>query len=129
MVVGSVVSLWRYPVKSMMGEELNASVVTERGFLGDRAYAIMDKATGKVASAKHPQKWRKLFDCHATYVEPPKPNDATLPPVWIILPDGTVVRSEQNDIDEILSNLLERDVELRMPAPSTVSLEEYWPDI
>lgn len=30
--LGSVVSLWRYPVKSMMGEELNASEVTERGF-------------------------------------------------------------------------------------------------
>jgi len=27
--VGSVVSLWRYPVKSMMGEELNASHVSD----------------------------------------------------------------------------------------------------
>jgi len=27
--LGSVVSLWRYPVKSMMGEELNATEVTE----------------------------------------------------------------------------------------------------
>jgi uncharacterized protein YcbX len=129
MVVGSVVSLWRYPVKSMIGEELNASLVTERGLLGDRTYAIMDRATGKVASAKHPRKWKKLFDCHAVFVKPPKPSDATIPPVWITLPDGTVVRSEQKDIDEILSKLLERDVELRMPAPSTVSLEEYWPDI
>lgn len=129
MVVGSVVSLWRYPVKSMMGEELNASLVTERGLFGDRSYAIMDRATGKVASAKHPRKWKKLFDCHVVFVKPPKPSDATIPPVWITLPDGTVVRSEQKDIDEILSKLLERDVELRMPAPSTVSLEEYWPDI
>src|SRR2546428_4739198 len=32
--LGSVVSLWRYPVKSMMGEELNATEVTERGLLG-----------------------------------------------------------------------------------------------
>jgi uncharacterized protein YcbX len=32
-VLGSVVSLWRYPVKSMMGEELNRSDVTERGLL------------------------------------------------------------------------------------------------
>ncbi len=39
---GSVVALWRYPVKSMMGEELNAAVVTERGLLGDRAYALLD---------------------------------------------------------------------------------------
>ena len=36
---GSVVSLWRYPVSAMMGEELNASGVTEHGLLGDRAYA------------------------------------------------------------------------------------------
>jgi uncharacterized protein YcbX len=129
MVTGTITSLWRYPVKSMMGEELNASIVTEHGLFGDRAYAIMDRATGKVASAKHPRKWKKLFDCHATYVEPPKPSDATIPPVWITLPDGTVVRSEQKDIDEILSNLLMRDVELRVPAPTTVSLEEYWPDI
>ncbi len=46
-VVGSVGSLWRYPVKSMMGEELNASVVTDRGLLGDRGYALMDRETGR----------------------------------------------------------------------------------
>lgn len=28
---GSVFSLWRYPVKPMMGEELNTAEVTERG--------------------------------------------------------------------------------------------------
>ncbi len=33
--IGSVGSLWRYPIKSMMGEELNAITVTERGLLGD----------------------------------------------------------------------------------------------
>ena len=43
-VVGSVVSLRRYPVKSMMGEELNAVDVTDRGLLGDRAYALLDAA-------------------------------------------------------------------------------------
>ena len=39
---GSVVALWRYPVKSMMGEELNSSQVTNRGLLGDRQFAIVD---------------------------------------------------------------------------------------
>ncbi len=42
-VLGSIVSLWRYPVKSMMGEELNAAEVTGRGLLGDRAYALVDR--------------------------------------------------------------------------------------
>ena len=53
---GTVVSLWRYPVKSMMGEELNSSYVTDRGLVGDRTYAVIDKQNGKVASAKNPRK-------------------------------------------------------------------------
>jgi len=36
-VLGSIISLWKYPVKSMLGEELNATAVTKRGLLGDRA--------------------------------------------------------------------------------------------
>ncbi len=50
--LGSVVSLRRYPVKSMMGEELNTCDVTDRGLLGDRAYALVDASNGKVVSAK-----------------------------------------------------------------------------
>ena len=37
-VLGSVVSLWPYPVKSMMEEEVNASEATKFGLLGDRVY-------------------------------------------------------------------------------------------
>ena len=51
---GTVVSLWRYPVKLMMGEELNSSYVTERGLVGDCTYAVKDRKTGKVVSAKNP---------------------------------------------------------------------------
>ena len=50
--VGSVATLWRFPVKSMGGEQLRDVEVTERGVLGDRAYALIDKDTGKVVSAK-----------------------------------------------------------------------------
>ena len=46
-VLGSIVSLWRYPVKSMMGEELNATEVTKTGLIGDRAYALIDSLDGK----------------------------------------------------------------------------------
>ena len=83
--VGSVVSLWQYPVKSMMGEELNASEVTERGLLGDRAYALVDSPDGKVATAKNPRKWPRLFDFRATFIEPARPA-ATVPPVRIASP-------------------------------------------
>ena len=52
-ISGNVVSLWRYPVKSMLGEELNSSYVTELELEGDRAYAVIDQETGKVASDKN----------------------------------------------------------------------------
>jgi uncharacterized protein YcbX len=38
--IWSVVFLCRYPVKSMMGEEMNVSHITATGPLGDRAYAL-----------------------------------------------------------------------------------------
>src|SRR5437762_12972964 len=95
--IGRVVSLWRYPVKSMMGEELNATEVTERGLLGDRAYALVDGFDGKVASAKNPRKWPTLFDYRATFIEPPRIS-ANVPPVRIALPDGTMATSQQSEI-------------------------------
>src|SRR6266705_331945 len=126
--VGSVVSLWQYPVKSMMGEELNASEVTERGLLGDRAYALVDSSDGKVATAKNPRKWPRLFDFRATFIEPAL-TDAKLPPVRIVLPDGTTVTSDQGAVNEILSKALHRDVTFRAAEREVVNAEEYWPDM
>ncbi|MBI1967141.1 MAG: MOSC domain-containing protein [Gemmatimonadetes bacterium] len=126
--LGSVVGLWRYPVKSMMGEELNAAHVTERGLLGDRAYALVDPSNGKVASAKNPRKWAKLFDCRAAFAGSPRLGEK-IPPARITLPDGTIVTSEQSDVTQILSKVFGREVTLETTAPQTPSLEEYWPDM
>ena len=52
---GSVTSLWRYPVKSMLGEEVTATQIASHGLLGDRAYALVDSADGKAATAKNPK--------------------------------------------------------------------------
>lgn len=125
---GTIVSLWRYPVKSMQGEELNASIVTERGLLGDRAYALVDAKEGKIASAKNPRKWPNLFAFRANYTEPPRA-DAALPPVWITLPDGTLQNSERSDLPDVLASILGRGVALRSQAPDKAILEEYWPDM
>lgn len=127
-MLGTVGALWRYPVKSMLGEELDTAEVTERGVLGDRGYACVDLFTGKVASAKHPRKWARLFECQASYVKPPRLNQP-LPAVDIILPDGTVVTSSQGSLTELLSSALGRDVILLATPPPDASYEEYWPDI
>jgi uncharacterized protein len=96
---GSVAAVWRYPVKSMIGEQLNDSSVTERGLAGDRAYALVDVETGKVISAKNPRKWGNLFEFRAAFVEPPKDTHA-LPAARITFPDGANATTDEADIDE-----------------------------
>lgn len=127
-IVGTVTALWRYPVKSMMGEELNAAEVTQRGILGDRVYAFIDPATGKVVSAKHPNKWARMFECRASFTEPPSAG-IQMTPVRITLPDGTQVISDRDELGPVLSRVLGRDVIFSEAASSTPSLEEYWPKI
>src|ERR1700682_2359098 len=99
---GSVASWWRYPLRSMLGEKLSAAEMTERGLLGDRAYALMDTADGKAATAKNPKKWPTLFGFRATFIEPPPPG-ASVPTVRITLPDGTTATSQQADLNQVLS--------------------------
>ena len=125
---GSIVSLWRYPVKSMMGEEINSSLVTERGLLGDRSYALVDLATGKVVSAKNPRKWPGMFGFRAVYVEPPDMHEG-IPPVRITMPDGVSATSAQGNLDALVSRALGAEVTLKSKPPASPQLEEYWPDI
>ena len=51
----------------MMGEELNATRIGSKGLEGDRVFALADPETGKIASAKNPSKWPKLFDFRAVF--------------------------------------------------------------
>jgi uncharacterized protein len=128
---GSVVALWRYPVKSMMGEELNSSEVTDRGLLGDRQFAVVDRATGKVGGAKNPRKWGNFFDFRASYVEAPQLG-GRISPVRITLPDGEVVGNDRADLEQILSRAFGRDVaflEARAAGMASGVAEEYWPDM
>lgn len=114
--VGSLAALWRYPVKSMQGEALDTAAIGARGLSGDRTYAVRELATGHIASAKHPRKWATLLACRARYLEPPLPG-APLPPVLILAPDGTTLRSDQPDADALLSRLVGREVTLTAEAP------------
>jgi uncharacterized protein len=129
--VGKVVSLWRYPVKSMLGEELNSSYVTDRGLLGDRVYALIDHQTGKVASAKNPVKWGRLFDFHAAFIDSLQQAVAgeDIPPVRITLPDGSQIFSGHDDANNTLSRVFGREVSVMKAGLEKPSYEEYWPDI
>jgi uncharacterized protein YcbX len=125
--VGNVRTLWRFPVKSMQGEELETADLSEGGVVGDRAFAIRDRETGKVASAKNPTLWPNLLECRAAFVEPPRP-DQELPPALIDLADGNSVLSDATDVDAVLSRFFGRDVELASAADGGYTIDQYHPD-
>lgn len=126
--VGTVSEVWRFPVKSMLGERLDAAEVTSAGVAGDRAYALVEKETGKVVSAKHPKKWAAVLTCRATFVEPPAAGQPP-PPVRIDLADGTSVTSDQPDADAVLSRFFGREVALAASATDGYTIEQYHPDL
>lgn len=125
--IGVIAAIHRYPVKSMMGEELNATQVGTRGLLGDRVFSVSDPESGKVASAKNPSKWPALFAYRASFTRPL--NNGVLPPAQITLPDGTSLTTEDGQIESKLSASLGKPVRFLAGAPAAGTLEEYWPDI
>src|SRR5262245_59298246 len=127
-IVGSVAGLWRFPVKSMKGERIERAVLTGRGIVGDRAYALIDTDTGKVVSAKSARSFPDLLGCQAAFVEPPQ-TGRELPHVQITLPDGAIVTSNSADCDRTLSSYFGRNVTLARTAPEDYTIDQYHPDI
>lgn len=121
--LGSVCELWRYPVKSMLGEAVAATSVTEHGVEGDRRFALIDVETGHVVSAKNPRRWPTLFACRARYFPGSSAN------VEITLPDGQIVTEAMRDVDALLSERLGRRVRLTAVPLAEPALEQYSPDL
>ena len=116
--IGTIAVLRRYPVKSMLGEELRAADVTERGLAGDRALALVHSETSKVVSAKNPRLWRNMLKLAAT----------SGLDVKITFPDGTALASTDPGIDAALSEFLGRPVALATAPPPEASLDRADPE-
>lgn len=101
--VGTVARVDRYPVKSMRGEACEVGVLTERGIIGDRAWAVLDLETGKVASAKRPKLWRGLLACRARTIADGRH-------VEVVLPDGSCLYVGDPLLDRTLSVLMGRQI-------------------
>ena len=83
--MGVVAALWRYPVKSMVGERLTEAKVSERGFDGDRLYAVRDP-DGKFGSGKNTRRFRRMPGLNTFAAR----YDGDVPVVT--LPDGRTAR-------------------------------------
>ncbi|MEB3264985.1 MAG: MOSC domain-containing protein [Cyanobacteriota bacterium] len=133
-LVGHVEGLWRYPVKSMLGEQPQRLVVDGRGVVGDRGYALWDAETRRVASAKNPRRWADLLAYRARFLQEPQPGEP-LPPVAVEGPfDGpgappTSLSSEDPALVERLSWRFGRAVTLLDQPPAGASLDQYWPPV
>ncbi len=112
--VGCVREVWRYPVKSMMGERLDRGHVGTQGLWGDRSWAIRDEATGEIHNAK---RYPILMQCSAAYHAEPRADH--IPHVDITLPDGAIVSSDSPAASRRLSELIGRHVALRPVQPAS----------
>src|SRR5215204_4679969 len=102
---GTVKNLWRYPVKSMLGESCRALLFDNRGAAGDRLFAVRDEQ-GKFGSGKNTRRFVKidgLFELRAIY-------DEGVP--VITFPDGKSIRGDDSSINYELSKALNESVEL-----------------
>ncbi|MFD7663256.1 MOSC domain-containing protein [Streptomyces sp. NPDC059788] len=118
-MVGTVTRLWRYPVKSLLGEEVPDAAADARGLAGDRALALVHRTSGQVASAKNPRLWRDLLKLRAEIIDGA---------VRITLPSGRTVRSTDPHVDRTLSAHLGQPVTLADAPPEKATLERSHPD-
>jgi len=122
-MVGMVIKLRRYPVKSMLGQDVAVSTVTRTGLAGDRRLAVVSRTTGKIASAKYPRLWRDLLTLSAQTLD-----EDRLGQVRITLPGGKTVDSTDADADAILSEVLNEPVRLTATPPPGATLDRAVPD-
>ncbi len=104
-VFGKIIELWRYPVKSMLGESCKEIELEMRGVVGDRLFAVRD-ANGKFGSGKDTRRFRKidgLFSLQAHF-------RGQIPQVRF--PGGKLIAGNDPAIDSALSDVLGQPVQL-----------------
>ena len=110
MRIGTVKQIWRYAVKSMAGEQIDACSVGMLGIPADRGWAVRDETTGEITNGKQVP---LLMQCDARYREPPaRTGNGSIPPVVMRFPNGVEVSSDSEDVNARLSELLGRSVSL-----------------
>ena len=116
---GTVTELRRYPVKSMLGEDLEQVALTASGLEGDRVVAVIDRQTGNVATAKHPKLWRGLLAFAAEW------NGGS---PCVTCPDGRSVSVDDTAAEQLLSEFLDRDVQLSTIRPERATMARPDPE-
>ncbi|MGY2733799.1 MOSC domain-containing protein [Sphingomonas sp. UYP23] len=125
-LIGVVSQLSRYPIKSMLGEDIDQLEIAATGVVGDRVCASIDRSTGKVASAKLPHRWRGMLAFTSRLST--SLDRYGRPLIEVEMPDGTRVQSDRDDIDDLLSAALGRKVMLAYSRPAGLEIQRARPD-
>jgi len=120
MSVGTVTQLWRYPIKSMGGEQITAAQIDHNGVAGDRGWAVREVEADETRSARQIP---KLLQFAASYAESPS-FDRRSPAVTITTPTDAQVQSADANCDSQLTEILGRAVKLT-PLHPVDDLEHY----
>jgi uncharacterized protein len=115
MRIGTIKQIWRFAVKSMAGEQLEACSVGMRGIPGDRGWAVWDETADKLATGS---RFPLLMQCSARYREAPV--NGVIPHVEMRFPDGVQIGSDLVDVNARLTELLGKPVSLsQLPGDSS----------
>src|SRR6266699_2009759 len=112
-VIGKVESLWRYPVKSMRGEELDEAFAGFSGIYGDRLFAFKSSASPKGFPYLTAREQRRLLQYRPHFRYPDK---ATRP--------INLVEAESKGANPLLADLAELVVDVETPDGKTVAIND-----
>jgi len=112
-IVGKVDSLWRYPVKSMRGEELNEAFASYSGIYGDRVFAFRSSANHKGFPYFTAREQRRLLQYRPRFRYPDK---ATRP--------INLVEAESRNANPLVADLAELVVDVETPDGKTVAIND-----
>jgi uncharacterized protein YcbX len=112
-MIGKVDSLWRYPVKSMRGEELNEAFVGYSGIYGDRVFAFRSSANHKGFPYFTAREQRRLLQYRPRFRQPDK---ATRP--------INLIEAESRNANPLVADLAELVVDVETPDGKTIAIDD-----
>jgi uncharacterized protein YcbX len=112
-IIGKVDSLWRYPVKSMRGEDLDEVFAGYSGIYGDRVFAFRSSASPKGFPYFTARDQRKLLQYRPRFRYP----DKAARPI-------NLVEAESKGANPLLANLAELAVDVETPDGDNLAIDE-----
>ncbi len=133
-IIGTVESLWRYPVKSMRGQELDEMFAGYAGVYGDRLFAFESSAsprgfpylTGREQHEmlryrprfRHPDKAARRVNLTEAESMPPGANPVSANPTELMIdvetPDGKTLAIDDPELIEMLRASIDQKHELTL---------------